>query len=77
MAARDSAKTRWLSPTAWSKPSAACNRIAIFSTKASTRVVLPLNWSAPTVNSTKSLYLLCGDPRWKYIRPAELAGMSR
>ena len=43
VAARDSAKTFGVSPTCSSNPSAACSRRAIFSTKASTRVVFPLN----------------------------------
>src|SRR2546421_5798055 len=74
---RSSWKVARSSPTATSYPSCACSRIASLTLNASTRVVLPLNTVGPTVNSMKSLYWLVGEPRKKYIRPAELAGMSR
>src|SRR2546423_10957897 len=74
---RSSWKVARSSQTAASYPSCACSRIASLTLNASTRVVLPLNTVGPTVNSMKSLYWLVGEPRKKYIRPAELAGMSR
>src|SRR6266545_2477760 len=58
--ARSSWKVARSSPTETSYPSWACRRIASLMPNASTRVVLPLNTEAPTVNSMKSKYWLSG-----------------